>query len=226
MYGINILLVEDDDRIREIVNKYLEHEGFEMFEAATGADAFDKLEEREYHLILLDVMLPDADGWTIIRRIRDTKNIPVIMLTARSEEEDKLFGFELGADDYITKPFSNKLLLARIKAVLKRNQLASINDEININGFKINKDYRQVFVNDLKIELTPIEYSLLMYFVDNVNIALSRTKILDSVWGYDCFGDERTVDTHVKRLRQKLRETSDCIETVRGHGYRMVKHEK
>lgn len=223
MYGINILLVEDDHRIREIVRKYLQHEEFIVYQAATGTEAFEQLEEREYHLILLDVMVPDKDGWTILKKIRETKDTPVIMLTARSEEDDKLFGFELGADDYITKPFSNKLLLARIKAVLKRNRIASINNEIEINNIKINKDHREVFVENQKIKVTPIEYSLLLYFIDNINIALSRTQILNFVWGFDYFGDERTVDTHLKRLRKKLGNESKCIKTVIGYGYKMVK---
>lgn len=223
MYNINILLVEDDARLREIVNKYLENEDFQVTLASSGEEAFAALEMDMYHLILLDVMLPDTDGWTILRKIRNEKEIPVIMLTARSEEEDKLFGFELGADDYITKPFSMKLLLARIKAVLKRNQVLSVSHEVTVNEITLNKDYRQVFIHGRKLELSPIEYSLLLYFVDNLNLALSRNQILDSVWGFDYFGDERTVDTHVKRLRKKLGEKSHVIETVRGHGYRMVK---
>ena len=147
MYNITVLLVEDDDRIREIVRRYLEHEGLVVYEAQYARTAFEELDYREYNIVLLDVMLPDADGWTILRRIRENKkDLPVIMLTARSEEDDKLFGFELGADDYITKPFSNKLLLARIKAILKRNKISSLNHEIIINELKINKDYRQVYV--------------------------------------------------------------------------------
>jgi len=223
MYNIKILLVEDDSRLREIVNKYLENEDFEMTLASSGEEAFEALEMNEFHLILLDVMLPDTDGWTILRHIRKEKETPVIMLTARSEEQDKLFGFELGVDDYITKPFSMKLLLARIKAVLKRNQVLSVSHEVTVNGITLNKDYRQVFINSKKLDLSPIEYSLLLYFIDNLNLALSRNQILDSVWGFDYFGDERTVDTHVKRLRQKLGNKSETIETVRGHGYRMVK---
>lgn len=223
MYNIRVLLVEDDSRLREIVNKYLGNEDFHMTLASSGEEAFEALETEEFHLILLDVMLPDTDGWSILRKIRATKETPVIMLTARSEEQDKLFGFELGADDYITKPFSMKLLLARIKAVLKRNQVLSVNNEVLVNGITLNKDYRQVFIDDRKLDLSPIEYSLLLYFVDNLNLALSRNQILDSVWGFDYFGDERTVDTHVKRLRKKLGDKSEVIETVRGHGYRMVK---
>jgi DNA-binding response OmpR family regulator len=223
MYNINILLVEDDPRLREIVSKYLGNEDFIIKEAASGKEAFELLEYEEFHLILLDVMLPDTDGWSILRKIRTDKTIPVIMLTARSEEQDKLFGFELGADDYITKPFSMRLLLARVKAVLKRNQVLSVNNEVTINGITLNKDYRQVFIDGEKLDLSPIEYSLLLYFIDNLNLALSRNQILDAVWGYDYFGDERTVDTHVKRLRKKLMSKSHCIETVRGHGYRMVR---
>ncbi|SHH76255.1 response regulator transcription factor [Clostridium grantii] len=222
MYDTNILLVEDDKRIREILRKYLEKESFNLFEAENGEKAFNEFDERIYNLIILDVMLPDMDGWTILRHIRKKSNIPVIMLTARSEEEDKLFGFELGADDYVTKPFSSRLLLARIKALLKRNSISSVNNLLEINGISINKDFRQAFMNEAKLDLTPIEYSLLVYFMDNINIALSRTTILDAVWGYDYFGEERAVDTHVKRLRKKLSENSSIIETVRGYGYRMV----
>ncbi|WZL81826.1 response regulator transcription factor [Vallitaleaceae bacterium 9-2] len=225
MYSINLLFVEDDERIREIVRKYFEKESFHLYEAGTGKQAQQLLEEQDFHLIILDVMLPDTDGWSLLKGIRREKDVPVIMLTARSEEEDKLFGFELGADDYITKPFSTRLLLARVKAVLKRNNIQSVHHEIQINGIRMNKDYRQVYVGDQKLDLTPIEYSLLMYFMDNLNIALSRNQILNHVWGYDYFGDERTVDTHVKRLRKKLLTQSDCIETIRGHGYRMVKDE-
>ncbi len=225
MYSINILFVEDDLRIREIVRKYFEKEAFRLYEAGTGKEAYQLMEAHDFHLVILDVMLPDTDGWTILKAIRREKEIPVIMLTARSEEEDKLFGFELGADDYITKPFSTRLLLARVKAVLKRNHIQSMNNEIQMNGIRINKDYRQVYIDEKKLDLTPIEYSLLLYFIDNVNIALSRNQILDHVWGYDYYGDERTVDTHVKRLRKKLLNQSDCIETIRGHGYRMVKVE-
>lgn len=226
MYNITVLLVEDDEHIREIVKRYLTHQGLIVYEAENGKMAFKQLEQRDYHLVLLDVMLPDTDGWTILRRLRESKDIPVIMLTARSEEDDKLFGFDLGADDYITKPFSNKLLFARIKAVLKRNNVVSVDHEMTIKELRINKDARQVYVKEEIIELTPIEYSLLLYFVDNIDLALSRTQILNSVWGYDYFGDERTVDTHVKRLRHKLGGGNEYIQTVRGHGYRMMKDEK
>lgn len=226
MYNTRILVVEDDIRISEIVQKYLINAGFEVSVSATGAKAMEQLSLEEYHLILLDIMLPDTDGWTLIRQIKKIKDIPVIMLTARSEEEDKLFGFELGADDYITKPFSMKLLLARINVALKRSQVSAVNTKIDMNGIVILKASREVQVVGEVIVLTPIEYSLLLYFVDNLGIALSRDQILNGVWGYDYYGDSRTVDTHVKRLRQKLGPVSECITTVRGHGYRMVNHEK
>lgn len=223
MYTTNILLVEDDERIREIIRKYIERESFVLYEADTGEKALDELDKRKYNLIILDVMLPDLDGWTILRNIRKYMDVPVIMLTARSEEDDKLFGFELGADDYVTKPFSSRLLLARMKALLKRNSESSIKSTLEINGIIINKEFRQAFMDGNKLDLTPIEYSLLLYFAENSNIALSRGKILDAVWGYDYYGDERTVDTHVKRLRKKLSYKSKLVETVRGYGYRMVK---
>ncbi len=222
MYDLNILLVEDDIRIREIIRTYLKRENYKLYEAGTGEKAFELLEEKEFQLVVLDVMLPDTDGWSILRKIRAKSQLPVIMLTARAEETDKLFGFDLGADDYMTKPFSAKELLARIKALLKRNQIATANELVQIGNIKINTSYHQVYINEQVIELTPLEYSLLSYLVDNKNLAMSRTQILDGVWGYDYFGDERTVDTHIKRLRKKLLSEGDYIKTIRGVGYRMV----
>lgn len=221
MYQLQILLVEDDVRLREIVRKYLVHDNYEVLEAGTGAEAFRLLEEQQFNLVLLDVMLPDTDGWTILRHIKENLHVPVIMMTARSEEDDKLFGFDLGADDYVTKPFSGKELMARVKARLKDQQV-SVNKIIKLGGIDVNTSYRQVSIEGEPVEMTSLEYSLLLYFVDNQNIALNRQQILDHVWGYDYFGDERTVDTHVKRLRQKLGIHGDYIKTVRGHGYRMV----
>lgn len=221
MYQLKILVVEDDARLREIVKKHLLHENYEVLEAETGAEAFLLLEEQSFHLVLLDVMLPDTDGWSILRHIKGKTNTPVIMMTARGEEEDKLFGFDLGADDYVTKPFSGKELMARIKVRLKDHQ-ASASNSILIGELEINTSYRQVLVQKVAIETTALEYSLLLYFVDNQNIALNRQQILDHVWGYDYFGDERTVDTHVKRLRKKLGVCGNYIQTLRGHGYRMV----
>lgn len=222
MKEVNILMVEDDARIREIVKTYAVKEQFQIFEAGSGKEAFELLEIREYHLIVLDVMLPDTDGWAILRKIRKEKGIPVIMLTARGEEDDKLLGFELGADDYVTKPFSAKELIARIKTVLRRNQVVTAGEILEIQHIHINTSFHQIQVHGQEIDLSPLEYRLLMYFVDHRNLALSRDQILNGVWGYDYFGDERTVDTHVKRLRKKLDEDGELIKTIRGVGYRMV----
>ncbi len=225
MKDINILLVEDEEKIREIIRTYAVKEQYNLYEAGSGKEAYDLMDEREYHLVLLDVMLPDTDGWTILRRIRKENNIPVIMLTARSEEDDKLLGFDLGADDYVTKPFSAKELMARIKTVLKRNHVVTLGEILTIGSMAINTSFHQIQIDGNEIELTPLEYKLLMYFVDNRNLALNRDQILNGVWGYDYFGDERTVDTHVKRLRKKIGEEGARIKTIRGIGYRMVVEE-
>lgn len=222
MKDVNILLVEDESRIREIVKTYAIKDQFNIFEADTGKEAMEMLELQEYHMVVLDVMLPDTDGWSILRKIRKEKGIPVIMLTARGEEDDKLMGFELGADDYVTKPFSAKELIARIKSVLRRNQVVMAGEAIEINYIHINTSFHQIQVHGEEVDLSPLEYKLLMYFVDNRNIALSREQILNGVWGFDYFGDERTVDTHVKRLRKKLKDDGELIKTIRGVGYRMV----
>jgi DNA-binding response OmpR family regulator len=223
MYDVKLLIVEDDDRIREILVKYMKNENFEIDEAPDGRNAMKLLDDNKYDLVVLDVMLPDIDGWSILKHIREKDSeMPVIMLTARSEEEDRLFGFELGADDYVTKPFSAKELVARVKVQLKKSRRSVLDSMVVLGNIKINTEYRQVYINDKAVELTPIEYSLLQYFADNLNIALTRDQILNSVWGYDYFGEERTVDTHVKRLRKKLLDEGDKIKTVRGHGYRMV----
>jgi DNA-binding response OmpR family regulator len=223
MYDVKLLIVEDDDRIREILVKYMKKENFEIDEAPDGRRAMKLMEDNKYDLVVLDVMLPDIDGWSILKHIREKdREMPVIMLTARSEEEDRLFGFELGADDYVTKPFSAKELVARVKVQLKKSRRSVLDSMVVLGNIKINTEYRQVYINDKAVELTPIEYSLLQYFADNLNIALTREQILNSVWGYDYFGEERTVDTHVKRLRKKLLDEGDKIKTVRGHGYRMV----
>jgi len=219
---INLLIIEDEPQIREIVRTYAEKEQYRVYEAGTGEKAFEALEERDYQMVVLDVMLPDTDGWTILRKLRRKWDVPVIMLTARAEEEDKLFGFDLGADDYVTKPFSAKELMARIKTVLKRNHTLTAGETIRIGSIEINTSFHQVSVAGESIEMTPLEYDLLTYFVNNRNMAMNRTQILDGVWGYDYFGDERTVDTHVKRLRQKLGDEGGRIKTLRGLGYRLV----
>lgn len=222
MYAINILLVEDEVRIREIIRTYMEKENYKLFEAGTGEEAFELFEENAMQMVVLDVMLPDTDGWTILRKLRKMSKVPVIMLTARAEEEDKLFGFDLGADDYLTKPFSAKELVARVKSLLKRNNIASANDVIHIGGIEVNTSFHQIAIEGEVIEMTPLEYGLLAFFIDHKNIALNRTQILDGVWGYDYYGDERTVDTHIRRLRKKLGSQGEMIKTVRGLGYRMV----
>ena len=222
MQNISILLVEDEIKIREIIKKYAVMEQYQIFDAGTGKEAFQLLEEREYQMVILDVMLPDTDGWTILRKIRKEKNIPVIMLTARDEEDDKLLGFDLGADDYMTKPFSIKELMARIKTILKRNHTVTVGEIVEIGRMHINTSFHQIQIGEEEIDLTPLEYKLLMYFVQNQNLALSREQILNGVWGYDYYGDERTVDTHVKRLRKKIDEEGTRIKTLRGIGYRMV----
>ncbi len=220
MNSLKILLVEDDMRLRKLVATYLRKEDFEVVEAEDGKIAMERWSESEIDLVILDVMLPEYDGWTVCRNIRRESRVPIMMLTARSEENDKLFGFELGVDDYVTKPFSTKELVARVKALLKRSGKTSFEDEIVFGTLKINTKYHMVFINEEVIELTPKEYDLLVYFINNKNIALSREKILDGVWGHDYFGDLRTVDTHVKRLRKKLQEMSEYLSTVRGLGYR------
>lgn len=222
MKEINILIVEDEEKIREIVRTYAVKEQYKVFEASNGKEAYALLDERDYQMMILDVMLPETDGWTILRKIRKELNVPVIMLTARGEEDDKLLGFDLGADDYVTKPFSAKELMARIKTVLKRNHTVTVGETIEIGAMTINTSFHQIQVNDKEVDLTPLEYKLLMYFVDNRNLALNRDQILNGVWGYDYFGDERTVDTHVKRLRKKIGPEGERIKTVRGVGYRMV----
>jgi len=221
MENITILLLEDEDRLRKLVAKYLQNEGYKVVEADYGKLALEKFDETEFHMAILDVMLPDIDGWTVLKRIRETSSIPVMMLTARSEEVDKLFGFELGADDYITKPFSPKELMARVKAVLSRTIKNRMESEISVNSIRINSKERQVYINDKVVDLTPNEYGLLYYLALNQNNAVSREMILDNVWGYDFYGDTRTVDTHIKRLRKKLGEDGDNIKAIRGFGYRI-----
>lgn len=222
---INLLIIEDEPQIREIIRTYAEKEKYTVFEAGSGYAAFEQLEERDYQMVLLDVMLPDTDGWTVLRKLRSKQDVPVIMLTARAEEEDKLFGFDLGADDYVTKPFSAKELMARVKTILKRNNTVTAGEIITLGSMEINISFHQVTILEKPIEMTPLEYDLLIFFVNNRNIALNRTQILDGVWGYDYFGDERTVDTHVKRLRKKMGDEGERIKTIRGLGYRMVVEE-
>lgn len=221
MENIKILLVEDEKSLRKLMKAYYIKDGAEVFEAKDGVEAMEIFNDNKIDLIILDIMLPRSDGWSVCKKIREESQVPILMLTARSEENDKLLGFELGADDYMTKPFSLKELIARSKALLKRSQKAKgIEDIFLMKGLKIDNKSREVFINEKAIDMSPKEYELLNYFTNNPNQALSREMILDGVWGYDYYGDLRTVDTHVKRLRQKLEEYGERIVTVRSFGYR------
>jgi two-component system, OmpR family, response regulator ResD len=221
VFKTKILIVEDEDRMRRLVGDYLKKEGYSILEAEDGKRAIEIFEDEKIDLLILDIMLPKYDGWTVLREIRKISSIPIIVLTARSEEADELFGFDLGTDEYITKPFSSKVLVARVKALLKRsNGCANNEDLLSIGGIEIDKEAHKVFIDNEEIELTPKEYELLVYLVQNQGKALTRDSMLNEVWGYDYFGDARTVDTHIKRLRIKLLDKNDLIQTVRGIGYR------
>ncbi|MFA5657786.1 MAG: response regulator transcription factor [Oscillospiraceae bacterium] len=221
-----LLMVDDEKSIREVVREYAEFEGFEVTEAGDGMMAVEKVRAADFDIIVMDIMMPRLDGFSACKEIRKLKEIPVIMLSARSEEYDKLFGFELGIDDYIVKPFSPKELLARIRAVLKRNGTpgAGIKHEIvRYEGLEINFTAREVLIGGGRIPMTPKEYDLLFFLVKNMNVALSREKLLEEVWGFDFYGDDRTVDTHIKMLRNSLGEYRNLIVTLRGMGYKFEK---
>ncbi|MCI6561291.1 MAG: response regulator transcription factor [Ruminococcus sp.] len=218
-----ILIVDDEINIRKVVREYAEFEGYEVTEAENGMEAVNLCRSNDYDLIIMDVMMPRLDGYSACKEINKTKSIPVIMLSARGEEYDKLFGFEIGVDDYVVKPFSPKELMARVKAVLKRNSRSEQSaqpDKYVFEGLEVNISGREVYVNGEKASMTPKEYDLLFYLVKNKNIALSRDKLLEEVWGYDFFGDDRTVDTHIKMLRNSLGEYRKFIVTLRGMGYK------
>lgn len=220
MYSVNIMVVEDEERIRKLIAKYLKLEGYQVFEAEDGEKALDLWVDEKIDLIILDVMLPKYDGWSVCRKIRLESDLPIIMLTARGEENDKIFGFELGVDDYVTKPFSPKELIARVKALLKRVGSNMGKELILLGNMKIDRKSHKIEIDKETIELTPKEYDLILYFIENQGVALSREVILDRIWGYDYYGDLRTVDTHIKRLRKKITEADLEIDTVRGVGYR------
>jgi len=222
MLDTRILVVDDEDKIRRVLTKYLESEGFKVYEAKDGSRALELLETYTYDLVLLDVMMPDINGWSVCQEIRESSEARIIMLTARSEEYDKLLGFELGADDYITKPFSLKILVARIKAVLNRSRGTVIQDNpmVKVGPISINEMSHQIFLEQTELKLTPREYDLMAFMISNHNIALSRDTLLTRVWGYDYNGDYRTVDTHVRQLRDKLGLHRDCLKTVWGTGYK------
>ncbi len=217
-----LLIVDDEVNIRAVVREYAEFEEYEVDEAENGMIAVEKCRVNDYDLIIMDVMMPKLDGYSASKEIKKHKNIPIIMLSARGEEYDKLFGFEIGADDYVVKPFSPKELMARVKAVLKRGSAAAPaqRDRMKFEGLEIDLAGREVYVNGQKASMTPKEYDLLFYLVRNINLALTRDKLLEAVWGYDFFGDDRTVDTHIKMLRNSLGEYRKFIVTLRGMGYK------
>lgn len=217
-----LLVVDDEPKIRDVIKEYAEFNGYEVTEAADGMSAVGLCKLNEYDLIILDVMMPKLDGFSACKEIKKIQEVPIIMLSARVEEYDKLFGFELGIDDYVVKPFSPKELMARINVILDRRngagQLKS--DVLKFNGLEINMAARTVSVDGERVELTPKEYELLFYLIENKNLALSRDKLLSDIWGYDFFGDDRTIDTHIKNLRNNLGPYRDYIVTLRGVGYK------
>jgi len=221
MDGTYILVVDDESRMRKLLRDFLTVKGYQILEAEDGEKAIEVFEENrnKIKLILLDVMMPKLDGWSVLRKIRQESNLPVIMLTARGEEQDELFGFELGVDEYISKPFSPKILVARVEAILKRvyGDTKQLKD---YDGIVIDQEGRTVKVDGKPIDLSLREYELLKYLLDNENIALSRDKILNNVWNYDYYGDSRTIDSHIKKIRHKLGKKGKYIETVRGIGYK------
>jgi DNA-binding response OmpR family regulator len=215
-----ILIVDDDERIREMIKEYTNKEEFDIDEAQNGIEALELFPKKEYALIVLDVMMPKMDGWSFCREIRKNSQVPIIMLTARAEEYDKLFGFELGIDDYMVKPFSPKELLARMKAIIRRNKKDIEENSYKVQGLHIDYDSRNVYVDNNFVSLTPKEYELLIFFVKNPNKVFSRDQLLNSVWGYDFIGEDRTVDTHIKMLRESLKGYRKYIVTVWGTGYK------
>jgi len=217
-----LLVVDDEPKIREVIREYAEFNGYDVTEASDGMSAVGLCKLNDYDLIILDIMMPKLDGFSTCKEIKKIKDIPIIMLSARGEEYDKLFGFELGIDDYIVKPFSPKELMARVNVVLARKNSSSQSkaDVLKFDGLEINIAARTVSVDGERIELTPKEYDLLFYLIENENIALSRDKLLSDIWGYDFFGDDRTIDTHIKNLRNALGPYRDFIVTLRGVGYK------
>ncbi len=220
---MKLLIVDDEAMIRQVLCEYADFEGYETDEAEDGMEAIKKCKDNAYDLIIMDVMMPKLDGFSTVKEIKKISDIPVIMLSARSEEYDKLFGFELGIDDYVVKPFSPKEVMARVAAIIKRKQKGDAlqrNDSMKFEGLEVDIKGRNVFVDGEKVDLTPKEYELLFYMVTNKGIALSREKLLADVWGFDFYGDDRTVDTHIKTLRSRLKDYKKFIITLRGMGYK------
>lgn len=221
MDKLKILVVDDESRMRKLVKDFLMKSGYEVLEAGDGEAAVDLFfGEKEIALIILDVMMPKMDGWQVCREIRQYSKVPIIMLTAKSDERDELLGFELGVDEYISKPFSPKILVARVEAILRRTGVVDSQEKLEAGGIVIDKAAHQATLNGEVMELSYKEFELLTYFLENQGIALSREKILNNVWNYDYFGDARTIDTHVKKLRSKMGEKGEYIKTIWGMGYK------
>lgn len=227
MEQLKILVVDDESRMRKLVKDFLTKSGYLVVEAGDGSEALDIFfEQNDIALVLLDVMMPKIDGWQVCREIRAYSKVPIIMLTAKSDERDELMGFELGVDEYISKPFSPKILVARVEAILRRSGHAEQNAVLESSGIILDKNAHQVTIDGSPIELSYKEFELLAYFMENKGVALSREKILNNVWNYDYFGDARTIDTHVKKLRSKMGEKGELIKTVWGMGYKLEEHER
>ena len=221
MEKMKILVVDDEARMRKLVSDFLTKSGYMVLEAGDGSEALDIFfEQKDIALVILDVMMPKMDGWQTCREIRQYSKVPIIMLTARSDEKDELQGFQLGVDEYISKPFSPKILVARVEAILRRTGQTESEDKLSMGGIVLDKEAHSVTIDGKEIELSYKEFELLAYFMENKGIALSREKILNNVWNYDYFGDARTIDTHVKKLRSKMDEKGDLIKTIWGMGYK------
>lgn len=221
MERLKVLVIDDESRMRKLVRDFLVKRNFEVLEAENGEEAIDIFfQEKEISLLILDVMMPKMDGWQVCREIRKHSKVPIIMLTAKSDERDELLGFELGVDEYISKPFSPKILVARAEALLRRANMLNIDEKIEIGGICLDKAAHKVTIDGTDVELSFKEFELLTYFIENQGLALSREKILNHVWNYDYFGDARTIDTHVKKLRSKMGEKGEYIKTIWGMGYK------
>ena len=221
MESLKILVVDDESRMRKLVKDFLTKKGFTVIEAGDGEEAVDKFfEVKDIALIILDVMMPKMDGWQVCREIRQYSKVPIIMLTAKSDEKDELQGFDLGVDEYITKPFSPKILVARVEAILRRSNVLAADDTMEAGGIELNKAAHEVLIDGKSVELSYKEFELLAYFMSNQGVALSRERILNNVWNYDYFGDARTIDTHVKKLRSKLGTKGEYIKNIWGMGYK------
>ena len=226
MERLRILVVDDESRMRKLVSDFLVKQEYEVLEAKDGEEALDIFfKQKDIALLILDVMMPKMDGWEVCREIRAYSKVPIIMLTAKGNEHDELQGFELGVDEYITKPFSPKILVARVEAILRRTNLLASEEAMEAGGIELNKSAHRVLIDGVDVELSYKEFELLAYFIENKGLALSREKILNNVWNYDYFGDARTIDTHVKKLRSKLGEKGDYIKTIWGMGYKFEVNE-